>query len=188
MRVTGGQYKNRKLNVPGGRDVRPTSDRMRQSLFNMLRHASWAQDFDLNNARVVDLFCGSGALGIEALSHGARHCIFIDLDIKTIKQNTEFIDNLCFEIRKNDATKVVFNAVFDLVFIDPPYRQNLILPALHNLAHHNALNDKAIIIIESEKEWRGDDLPDCFETLDRREQGQSALNILRYCTAVEERE
>ncbi|PCI00469.1 MAG: 16S rRNA (guanine(966)-N(2))-methyltransferase RsmD [Alphaproteobacteria bacterium] len=182
MRITGGNYKNRKLSTPEGTDVRPTSDRMRQSLFNMLHHAKWSHDFSFENAYVLDLFCGSGALGLEALSHGSAHCTFIDTDTSPIKQNASFIDSEHYAIQKSNATAVRLNDAFDLIFMDPPYRKNLITPALENLRKHNALKDGALIIIESEKEFKSDF--DGFETCDHRPQGQSALHILRYNSAV----
>lgn len=183
MRITGGKHKNRKLVVPEGKDIRPTSDRMRQSLFNMLHHSKWARHFELENARVLDLFCGSGALGLEALSHGAEHCIFVDRDISSIKNNGVFVDDGDFDIHKSNACTVKLNTSFNLVFMDPPYRQNLIEPALQNLVNQNCLANNALVIIESEKEFQSDF--DGFKICDTRTQGQSALHILRYSPTIE---
>lgn len=185
MRVTGGQYKNRKLEVPTGNHVRPTSDRMRQSLFNILHHASWTQDFDIENANVLDLFCGSGALGIEALSHGAKRCDFVDQDIRTVTKNASFLDKTLYQSIRQNALNYTpqYTTRYDLVFMDPPYRLNFISPTLTNLTAKNVLENEAIIIIESEKEWT-DVIPAVFEVLDQRDQGQSTLHILRYHTAV----
>ena len=91
MRITSGHYKNRQLFVPEGKFVRPTSDRMRQSIFNILRHPKWDDQFSLDGIHVADLFCGSGSLGLEALSNGAKHCVFIDQDVRATNDNTGFL-------------------------------------------------------------------------------------------------
>lgn len=182
MRITGGQYKNRKLIVPEGNDVRPTSDRMRQSLFNMLHHSKWAHSFKFENAQALDLFCGSGALGLEALSHGTHHCIFVDQDTSPIKENSKFLDQKDYNIKKSNACAVKLEKSFDLVFMDPPYRKNLITPTLKNLMAQHSLNKNALIIIEAEKEFKA--VFDEFEICDIRSQGQSTLHILRYNPAI----
>jgi 16S rRNA (guanine966-N2)-methyltransferase len=183
MRITGGLYKNRKLNVPDGNAVRPTSDRMRQSLFNMLHHAKWANGFDLTKAHILDLFCGSGALGLEAISNGAPHATFVDLDIASIKQNSHFMDDTQFDIIKQNATKLSLqnDVQFDCIFMDPPYRKGLVTEALQNLIDKNYMADNAIVIVECEKEL---DLQTDLELLDKRAQGQSNLYILRYNAAI----
>ena len=78
MRIVGGQFRGRALVAPEGQGTRPTSDRAREALFNVLGHAAWAPD--LNGARVIDLFAGSGALGFEAISRGAAFCLFVETD------------------------------------------------------------------------------------------------------------
>jgi 16S rRNA (guanine966-N2)-methyltransferase len=182
MRITGGQYKNRKLFVPEGNDVRPTSDRMRQSLFNMMKHSSWAADFDIDDARVLDIFCGTGALGIEALSHGAKHCLFIDTDIHAVQRNTAFLDNEHYRIVKANALRFGQGAAdINLVFIDPPYGQDLVEPAIQNLIEQNWLCHGAFIMIETE---RGAHLDLSLEKLDHRIQSKSELHIFRYNTAI----
>jgi 16S rRNA (guanine966-N2)-methyltransferase len=184
MKISGGAYKNRKLVVPDGFDVRPTSDRMRQSLFNMLMHAKWASDFDFTSAKVLDLFCGSGALGLEALSHGAPYCTFVDMDISSVKTNAYFLDKNDYDLKKSDACNVGLVERYNLVFMDPPYRQNLIEPALRNLADKDVLAADALVVIESEKNSTFV-TPDDFIQCDFRVQGQSALYILRYNPAID---
>src|SRR4051812_13140055 len=87
MRITGGSARGRILKVPDTGTVRPTTDKMRQQLFNMLLHSQWATqaDFELDGAHVLDGFCGSGALGLEALSRGASSCVFVDIDGKVVR-------------------------------------------------------------------------------------------------------
>lgn len=182
MRITAGQYKNRKLSVPVGNDIRPTGDRARQSLFNMLHHASWLDGFTFAGSRVLDLFCGSGALGLEALSHGAAHCLFVDRDVTTIRVNSAFIPPEDIKIICGDATQLSFDDVYDLVFMDPPYRKNLVMPTLENLCLQKALADQGLVIIEAENDLtiRSTD----FDLCDTRTHGQSTLHILRYNSAI----
>jgi 16S rRNA (guanine966-N2)-methyltransferase len=180
MRITGGHYKNRKLVIPEGNQIRPTSDRMRQTIFNLLHHAKWAQDFNIQGSHVLDLFCGSGALGIESLSHGAAHASFADIDVHTIATNTKFLDSSVYQIHKKNASSILLpnKHTFNLVFMDPPYREGLVNIAIKNLLKNVPLHDQAIIIIECEKELSveyGD-----LEILDQRKQGQSNLNFFRY--------
>ncbi len=186
MRITGGQYKNRKLFVPEGADVRPTSDRMRQSLFNMLNHAQWADGFEFEGAKILDLFCGTGALGLEALSHGASHCLFIDQDIHAVQRNTAFLDNQNFRVVKSSALHFgKGNGDINLVFLDPPYRQNFVEPTIQNLIDKKWLMDGALVIIETEKNLK---LDLNLELLDTRAQSKSELHIFRYQSAVNEGE
>lgn len=182
MRITGGEYRNRKLTVPEGRDVRPTSDRMRQTLFNLLHHAKWLDGFELEGARVVDLFCGSGALGLEALSHGAAHCTFVDRETGSVKTNSAFLANNEAMIVKGDASKIgTGKGNVSLVFMDPPYFKDLITPTVLNLIEQGWLADQALIVIEAEKSLPLD-LP--LEHLDTRTQSQSNLHIFRYKAAI----
>lgn len=184
MRITGGIYKNRKLEVPAGHDIRPTSDRMRQTIFNMLHHANWLNGFQLEGAKVIDLFCGSGALGLEALSHGAASCLFVDRDIATVKINSAFLEKDKADFLRGDATQLGGKQEkFDLVFMDPPYLKDLIVPTVVNLITKNLLADNAILIVEAEKGWSAGDLS--LEVLDNRTQSRSDLNIFRYNSAVE---
>lgn len=182
MRINAGHYKNRKLFVPEGDLVRPTSDRMRQSLFNMLNHSKWADNFDFNGARVLDLFCGTGALGLEALSNGAAHCLFIDQDIFAVQRNTAFLDIEHFRVIKANALNFgKGQGDVNLVFLDPPYNKNLVEPTMTNLIEKKWLADGAIIIIETEKNLKLDlDL----ELLDTKYQSKSELNIFRYHAAI----
>jgi len=178
MRITGGEYKNRKLFVPDGIDVRPTSDRMRQTLFNMLHHAKWAADFDFKEVKVIDLYCGTGALGLEALSHGAKHCLFIDQDIHAAQRNTAFLNNDDYRIVKSSALQFgQGQGDIDLVFMDPPYRKDLVKPTIDNLINKNWLADGALVIIETERQLKLNTFLDLIET---RHQAQSSLQIFSY--------
>lgn len=191
MKITGGQYKGRRINVPAGISVRPTSDRMRQSLFNIVMHAPWSQDINFEMASVMDLFCGSGALGLEALSRGAAHCTFIDnapLSLKFVKENTAFLDKESYSIIKASAMALgQRSASFmprNFVFMDPPYKMDMVSGALMSLIKGEWLADQAVIIAETEKN-AVIEMPPAFEKIDHRIQGASELHILRYHAAIE---
>ena len=92
MRIVAGRFKGRTLAAPGDAALRPTSDKVRQAIFNIVEHAAFAADFTLQDARVIDLFAGSGALGLEALSRGARFCLFVEEAAESraiIRENVE---------------------------------------------------------------------------------------------------
>lgn len=183
MRITGGQYKNKKLHVPDGKAVRPTSDRMRQSLFNILHHAKWLNGFEIEDSNVLDVFCGTGALGVEAISHGAKHCVFIDQDISTVKQNVKILSDNQYKIIKSNALGLrQGNGDVNLVFMDPPYRKDLIEPVVELLINKNWLSDNAVIIIESEKNLQLNFID--LELMDKRSQAQSDLHFFLYNSAV----
>jgi 16S rRNA (guanine966-N2)-methyltransferase len=183
MRITSGDYKNRQLFVPEGDFIRPTSDRMRQSIFNILRHPKWDNAFDLNDVRVLDLFCGSGSLGLEALSNGATHCVFIDQDVRTVRKNTGFVPEDDLEIIQSSALSLKKGkSDIGLVFMDPPYRKDLVEPTLQKLIDNQWLVDHAIIIVECEKNLT---IKCDLKLLDTRSQSQSDLHFFRYNATVE---
>ncbi len=155
MRITGGKLGGRKLSTPKGRDIRPTTDKIRLAVFNMLNSRGM-----VNGAVVLDAFCGTGALGLEAISHGAKSSIFIDKDIKSLNLAKENSDNLgvfneCIFIKK-DSTKIhkkpdnIEKA--SLLFFDPPYKKGLVLPAIDSLKNSGWISEDAFAVIEVEKE------------------------------------
>ncbi len=150
MRIVAGAYRGRNLVAPKGHSTRPTADRVRQALFNILEHAAWAPI--LNGARVADLFAGSGALGLEALSRGAASCVFVDRDVgarEAIKANiaTLGLADRC-EIIAGDATALPNRSTADLVFLDPPYTEGLARPALQALLDSGWLAREALAVVE----------------------------------------
>ncbi|MDE2630741.1 MAG: 16S rRNA (guanine(966)-N(2))-methyltransferase RsmD, partial [Alphaproteobacteria bacterium] len=135
MRITGGIFGGRALVAPSDDRVRPTSDKVRQAIFNILLHNDFG--VTLQGARAADLFAGTGALGIEALSRGASFCLFVDDAAESravIRQNVEALALTgASKIWRRDATKLGPMAAgaggpFELVFLDPPYRKGLIAP------------------------------------------------------------
>jgi len=124
MRITGGQLKGRRISVPQGRAIRPSTDRLREAIFSIIGG-------DIQGARVADLFCGSGALGIEAISRGADHALFIDSSrphIVNLKKNLEILGIADkSDIKVMDALSVNAKLLkgISIVFADPPYRKGM---------------------------------------------------------------
>jgi len=185
MRITGGIYGGRRLVAPDDARVRPTSDRTRQAIFNMLRHKDFDIGFALEGATVLDLFAGTGALGIEALSHGARWCLLVDdsADSRAIqRENVEALGLTgATRIWRRDATDLgpigpSAGGPFNLVFLDPPYRKEMIPKALQSLKDGGWLTEKALLVAES-------DVSESFETpgfmlLDERDYGETRVRFL----------
>lgn len=150
MRVISGKVRGLKLNTPKNEDVRPTTDRVKESLFNMINPY-------IMESSVLDLFAGTGSLGIECLSRGASKCVFVDISKESISivksnikkarvENESIVLNLDFK----DAVgklKVQGNK-FDVIFMDPPYYKNMFIDALQKIDNANLLNEDGIIIIE----------------------------------------
>jgi 16S rRNA (guanine966-N2)-methyltransferase len=152
MRIIAGEHRGRALVAPEGQVTRPTSDKTRQALFNVLDHASWAPA--LAGARVLDLFAGSGGLGLEALSRGALSALFVDNDSAAILAVTRNLTTLRAEgrgqILKADARRLGVgpSPPFDLAFLDPPYAKGLCEPALAGLADGGWLSPGAVAVVE----------------------------------------
>jgi 16S rRNA (guanine966-N2)-methyltransferase len=165
------------LVAPKGHSTRPTADRTRQALFNVLEHAPWSRP--IAGARVLDLFAGSGALGLEALSRGAASCIFVDHDRaarEAILQNLAALGQTAHgRVVTGEATHAP-PGPFDLVFADPPYRQGLAEQTLAGLA--GALAEPALVVIEQSAEEPALTHPD-YERLDARRWGVARVTFLR---------
>lgn len=155
MRIVGGQFKGRNIVTPEGQSTRPTSDRAREAIFNILAHADWAPN--LEGARVLDVFAGSGALGFEAMSRGARFCLFVETDDAArgaIRDNVETFGLFgTTRVHRRDATQLGLRPgsqaeAFNLVFLDPPYRKGLGEKALAALIDGNWLTEDALIVFE----------------------------------------
>lgn len=156
MRIVGGIHKGRALHAPQNRAIRPTSDRVREAMFNMLAHAGGG--FQFSGARVLDLFAGTGALGLEALSRGAQFALFIEENTAArglIRTNAETLGatGICKIWRRNAAHLSPRQAIagFDLVFADPPYNKGLADSALTALVAGNWLNEAALVVVEEAK-------------------------------------
>ena len=145
MRVIAGIYKGRQLKSPKTEVIKPTLDRVKEAVFGSIQ-------FYLKNARVLDLFCGSGALGIEALSRGASKVDFVDRDLNSIKltkENLAGID-LPYTLNHEDFLNYLSkaNCKYDVIFLDPPYAENYAKTAIEYIDKNNLLNSDGIIVWE----------------------------------------
>ena len=183
MRIVGGKHKGTQIFAPDSRDTRPTSDRVRESIFNILAHG--VEGFELQGARVLDLFAGTGALGLEALSRGARFVQFVDDSAAArgiIRRNADALGEIgrC-KIWRRDAARLGPAAPqppFNLVFADPPYDKGLSGKALAALVTGGWLSDGAVIVVEESA--RADvELPDELALVSRREYGDTQVLILQ---------
>ena len=181
MRIVGGKFKGRRLETPTNRDVRPTSDRTREAVFNILAHAPFAPT--LTDVSVVDVFAGTGALGLEALSRGAKCVTFVDADnqsVGLIKKNAGTFGALRdVTILKLDATLLpppprAASCPAGVIFIDAPYGQGLTLKALLSLKQKGWLNVDTLLVIEvaNDEEF---ELPVTFTALDERRYGKAKV-------------
>lgn len=184
MRIVAGRFKGAALVAPKGHATRPTSDRVRESLFNILLQGKL--DFEIEGARVLDLFAGTGALGLEALSRGARFSLFIEQSAEArgvIRRNVEALELMgATKIWRRDASalgdlrKV---APFDLVFVDPPYGQGLGERGLITAFEGGWLTPGAFCVLE---ERAGTDLalPDALHLIETRTYGDTQISILEH--------
>ncbi len=183
MRIIAGRFKGHSLASPSGRQTRPTSDRLRETIFNILAHG----DYPLDGARVLDLFAGTGALGFEALSRGAIYALFVEEAAAAraaLQQNIEMLGLTGMtKVFRRDATALGLHTPgaggpFSLAFLDPPYGRDLAAPALRSLVTGNWLAPGAAILIECAA---SDDvqLPGGIAQQDRRVYGDTALILAR---------
>ncbi|MBB6249561.1 16S rRNA (guanine(966)-N(2))-methyltransferase RsmD [Nitrospirillum iridis] len=185
MRIVGGQHRGRVLVPPSGRDVRPTSDRTRQALFNILEHGDFfTDDAPTVAGRVVlDAFCGTGALGLEALSRGAEAALFLDisrpsLDLARANAATLKETGRCQFIQGDAAKPPLARQAASLVFLDPPYGQGLAPRALESLSAAGWLAPETLCVVEV----GGNDpfdAPPGFEPLDDRRYGDTRVLIIK---------
>ncbi|AHM56753.1 putative rRNA methyltransferase YlbH [Peptoclostridium acidaminophilum DSM 3953] len=153
MRVVSGTARGTKLKSLEGLSTRPTLDRVKESIFNILN-----SDIDIYGSRVLDLFAGSGALGIEALSRGASRCVFVDKDaasIKIVKENlekTRLVEKAdVYMLEAGAAVSRLRGEKFDIVFLDPPYSRDMVPWILDAILSSDILSSKAVVVVEHEK-------------------------------------
>ncbi len=188
MRVVSGTLRGRPLATPSDMRIRPTSDRVREAIFNILEHG--IEDVPLKGACVLDMFAGTGALGVEALSRGARFCLFVEEDAEArglIRQNVEaFGLTGVTKIFRRDATDlgpVANHGEYALAFLDPPYGKGLAEKALASAARYGWLADGAWCVIEERKDATIE-LPPEFALVDRRAWGDTSVRFVRYRRAA----
>lgn len=186
MRIVGGSLRGRKLSTPEGQAIRPTSDRVRESVFNILAHG--IVDFGIDGVRVIDLFAGTGALGLEALSRGASFCLFVDNSAEArglIRGNADALGVTGrTRLFRRDATVLGQSSAgaFGLAFLDPPYGKGLAEVALTGLRDGGWLTADAILVVE-ESEGALPDVPAGYELIDRRTYGDTEVTFLRHSAA-----
>jgi 16S rRNA (guanine966-N2)-methyltransferase len=183
MRVVAGKFRGRTLKGPNSNAIRPTSDRLRESVFNILVHG---YGDPITNARVLDLFAGTGALGIEAISRGARFSLFVEDSAEGRAIIRENIDTLGLggvtRLFRRDATKLGDAhplEPFSLVFCDPPYGQGLAEKSLASARAGGWLVNDAIVVVEDavDAEFSA---PEGFDQLERRDYDDTSVVFLRF--------
>ena len=184
MRVISGTARGRKLKELQGMDTRPTTDKVKESIFNIIQ-------FELEGRRVLDLFGGTGQLGIEALSRGAQRCTFVDQRREAAALIRENVKLVGFE----DRAKVVqgeamsFLAAcrekFDVIFLDPPYQSGLLEKCVSEICRFDILGEYGIIVCESPAEWSLPPLESPYEAGREYRYGKIKLTICRRAGSVE---
>ncbi|MDJ0984835.1 MAG: 16S rRNA (guanine(966)-N(2))-methyltransferase RsmD [Desulfobacterales bacterium] len=182
IRVIGGKLKGRKLVTVAGKETRPTADRVRESIFNILGQS-------VQGARVLDLYAGTGAMGIEALSRGAQFAFFVDDQKTALAALAKNLKSCSLESR---ASTVKWNIkdnlnilrshrlAFDLIFIDPPYHQNMIQPTLSHLSVSKCLGNGAQLTIEHSPLEPLPENQSEFKCTDQRRYGKTLVSFLIY--------
>ncbi|OFW79859.1 MAG: 16S rRNA (guanine(966)-N(2))-methyltransferase RsmD [Alphaproteobacteria bacterium RIFCSPLOWO2_01_FULL_40_26] len=177
MRIIAGKFRGRKLAQSSRlKSLRPTTDKNRESLFNIL----FSRGFKFENAKILDLCCGSGAIAFEALSRGAKSAILVDIDynhLDLVRKNCEIlgvqdqVETICLDVKKLPQNEVFF----DLIFIDPPYEQS-VLPFIENLLKKNWIQKNSLLVAEFEA--KPDSFSDELNLLDLRRYGKSFFAFL----------
>lgn len=180
MRIITGSARGRKLKEPVGRDIRPTTDMVKESVFNILQ-------FDIEGRTFLDLFAGTGQMGIEAISRGAKHATFLDSSresIALIKENvkiTGFGDKAT--VLQTDSLRFIESAgKYDIIYIDPPYKTTLAAEALRKINEFDILKDNGIIVCESTNET---EMPELFEPyMKQKERRYGKIKLTVYTKVI----
>lgn len=175
VRIIAGKWRGRNMPFPDVAGLRPTPDRVRETLFN------WLQGI-IHGARCLDLYAGSGALGIEALSRGAAEVVFVDRDravTDSLKRQIEQLNAAGGRVVQSDVESFLEHAArpFDVVFLDPPYGQGLLAPCCQLLEQHGWLAEDARIYLEAERTLQELPLPDHWELVRSKQAGQVGYHL-----------
>ncbi len=186
MRIIAGIHKGRTIVAPAGAELRPTTGRTREALFSILSSGQFLEDGKslLQDARVADICCGTGGLGLEALSRGAAHVTFIDRDgdhLHAVKTSADhFGESTRISLVRADVTAFpACHTPCTVVFLDPPYHKGLVTPALKGLISRRWLAERAVVVVEMGKKEMPD-IPEGFIPLDERIYGKTRLLILEW--------
>ncbi|OPX55743.1 16S rRNA m(2)G-966 methyltransferase [Oceanospirillum multiglobuliferum] len=180
LRIIAGEWRGRKLSFPDGEGLRPTGDRLRETLFNWLAYS-------VSGAKVLDLFAGSGALGFEALSRGAASAVFLDTYtpvVRQLRQNLEVLKCTQAEVHQTDALSWLSQSKapaspFNLIFLDPPFGKGLLAPVCATLEQKGWLADDAWIYLEAEKDLALSDIPSSWQLRKEKKAGQVICRLYR---------
>ena len=180
MRIVAGIWRGRTLVAPAGTVTRPTADRVRQALFDMLLHAPWGGREMLDGAHVLDIFAGTGAFGLEALSRGAAHATFVEHDraaLAALRTNIAACHaQQVSSVLNMDALAIPTGDIADMVFLDPPYHQDLVRRTIARLRAMHRLSPETLLIAETA---RDEPPPTELPLLAERTHGAARLSIWR---------
>lgn len=183
MRIVAGSFRGRTLSAPAHEGLRPTSDRVRESVFNILAHGNASAKIE--NARVIDLFAGTGALGLEAMSRGAAYCLFVEENAEAralIRRNVEAFgltgQTRIFRRDATDLGPIGTMEPYDIAFLDPPYRKELGTAALNALREGGWLRRGAMCVVEEHVNAPLDQ-PNGYLICDRRTWGDTQVIFLK---------
>ncbi len=186
MRIISGYFKGKKISEPLDKKTRPLKDITKESIFNIIIHSNKFK-IDLENSRVLDLFSGVGSFGIECLSRGVKEVIFIEnyLSVLNIlKKNIKNLKNINnYQIFNDNAYEIEtlkkLNDKFDIIFLDPPYKDKNIKDLFLNIEQANILKEKGIIILHRHKN-ENDNLPETLNILENKQYGISKITFLTF--------
>lgn len=177
MRVISGIRRGLKLKCIEGETTRPTTDRVKESVFNIIQTHLPAEN-------VLDLFAGSGALGIEALSRHSTHCVFVEQNkqaFSCIKQNLEnakLLDSATLVLKEANTFLATCSSRFDIIFLDPPYNKGMLFPVFDLISKNELLKDDGIIVVETERDGENAEHSD-FQVVRRATYGKTTVTILK---------
>ncbi|BBB93243.1 MAG TPA: 16S rRNA (guanine(966)-N(2))-methyltransferase RsmD [Methylomusa anaerophila] len=188
MRIITGRAKGTKLKVPKGLDVRPTADRVKESLFNILEILNIGQfEGILTDSHVLDLFAGTGNLGLEALSRGAEYALFVDnnpASLAVVKENialtklSDYSETMHREALKTLDKLLNIGKTFDMIFVDPPYNRGLVNKVLRKLDSIAVLREGGVIVVEHSKHEPVEAIWDNLELLRAERFGETSISLL----------
>jgi|TARA_B110000914_G_C15382114_1_gene408283 16S rRNA (guanine966-N2)-methyltransferase len=186
MRIISGISKGKKILEPKDYNTRPLKDLTKESIFNILVHSNKLK-ISLQNSNVLDLFSGVGSFGLECLSRGARHVIFVENYVNALQVLQKNILNLDYQgsyevIEKNIIDNLNFKSIkkkFEVIFLDPPYKEKRLSSILDNIIKSNILNNEGIIIIHRHKKEK-DKFPEKFEVIEEKTYGISRVIFGKY--------
>ena len=186
MRIIGGKFKGKKLNLPNKEITRPLRDIVKESIFNLIIHSKKIK-MEIDNSKILDLFAGSGSFGIECFSRGADKIFFCENNIETInilkKNLSMFIDNDSFNIIYKDCFELLnsekkFSSKFDIIFVDPPYKELRLKKIILDIYEKNILEEQGVIIIHRHYKEKLE-IPDQLKIVEDRKYGLSRIIICK---------